>query len=90
MERAGRATAGAEAQAQAAFPSPAVPQDPALAMLSAEDSGPLPLYLRPLEWLSAPLDACPENVRDVIGKVAILTTVNAVSVLIYVFLFRRH
>jgi len=87
LERAGRATANAEAQAA---PLPASPQDAALAMLAAEDSPPLPFYLRPLEWLSAPLDACPENVRDVIGKVAILTTVNAVSVLVYIFLVRRH
>ena len=89
LERAGRATASAEAQAQAA-PVSADSQGAALAMLAAEASPPLPFYLRPLEWLSAPLDAFPESVRDVVGKVAILTAVNAISVLIYVLLFRRH
>jgi hypothetical protein len=50
----------------------------------------LPLYLRPLEWLSAPLEACPETLREVIGKVAIVTLVNALAVLAYVLLLRKH
>src|SRR5207302_8751499 len=33
----------------------------------------LPFYLKPLEWLNAPLDVFPEVVRGVIGKVALLT-----------------
>ena len=93
MERAGRAAAAAEAQgqpqSQTESPPPAK-QDAALAMLASESAAPLPLFLRPLEWLSAPLDAFPEGVRDVIGKVAILTAVNAISVIVYVLAFRRH
>jgi hypothetical protein len=54
------------------------------------DSDSLPFPLRPLEWLSAPLEACPESLREVIGKVAIVTLVNAVAVLAYVLLFRKH
>ena len=50
----------------------------------------LPAYLRPLEWLNAPLAAFPDPVRDLVGKIAILTTANAVSILVYVFFFRRH
>ena len=50
----------------------------------------LPLYFRPLVWLSAPLDAFPESVRDIIGKIAILTTVNALFILAYLVLFRHH
>lgn len=78
LERAGRAA------------GQAAPRDDALTILAAEEFAPLPFYLRPLEWLSAPLDAFPESVRDVMGKIAILTTVNAVAVLVYVFIFRKH
>jgi hypothetical protein len=55
----------------------------------AED-GPLPLYLKPLEWINAPMDACPSALRDFIGKAAIITLVNAAAVLAYVMLFRRR
>ena len=54
-----------------------------------EDEAPLPAYLRPLEWLNAPLIACPEGVREALGKVAIVTLVNAIAVLIYVLMFRQ-
>jgi len=54
-----------------------------------EDDAPLPLLLRPLEWLNAPLAACPQGVRDTIGKAAIITMINALAVLVYVAFFRR-
>ena len=54
-----------------------------------DESDSLPLYLKPLEWLNAPLDALPESWRDALGKVAILTLVNAIAVLLYVALFRH-
>ena len=54
-----------------------------------EDDAPLPIYLKPLEWMNAPLDILPPNLRDVLGQLAILTLVNAIAVLIYVFVFRR-
>jgi hypothetical protein len=50
----------------------------------------LPLILRPLEWLSAPLDPWPDQMRDALGKIGLLTLVNALAVLAYVFLFRKH
>ena len=50
----------------------------------------LPLILKPLELLSSPLDACPDIVREAIGKMAIVTMVNAIAVLSYVLIFRRH
>lgn len=62
---------------------------PAAPAAASSSDGPLPLLLRPLEWLSAPLSAFPDSVRDVIGKVAIITAVNAAAVLAYVLLFRR-
>jgi hypothetical protein len=54
------------------------------------DDRELPVVLKPLAWLSAPLDAFPDEVREMLGKIAILTLVNAVAVLAYVMLFRRH
>jgi hypothetical protein len=59
----------------------------AIDAMDAGDS--LPLYLKPLEWLNAPLDALPEGWRDALGKVAIITLVNAIAVLLYVALFRN-
>jgi hypothetical protein len=56
----------------------------------AEDDDTLPIYLRPLEWLNAPLDHCPDGVREAFGKIAILTLFNSIAVLIYVLIFRRH
>ena len=48
----------------------------------------VPLVLRPLEWINAPLEYVPESVRDVIGKIAIVTLINAAAVIAYVMLFR--
>jgi hypothetical protein len=48
------------------------------------------IFLRPLEWMSVPLLACPEGVREVLGKLAIITLVNAIAVFVYVLIFRRH
>lgn len=50
----------------------------------------LPLLLRPLQWLSAPLDPWPDQLRDILGKVGLMTLFNALAVLAYVLLFRRH
>jgi hypothetical protein len=50
----------------------------------------LPIYLRPLEWINAPLDHCPSAVREAFGKIAILTLFNSLAVLLYVLIFRRH
>jgi hypothetical protein len=73
-------------------PADGLPGPGELAALSGpiEDDAPLPVYLKPLEWMSAPLDLLPSTARDVLGQVAILTLVNAIAVLIYVFVFRKH
>lgn len=49
-----------------------------------------PLPIRILAWINSPLDSCSEFGREAIGKIAILTTVNAISVLIYVLFLRHH
>lgn len=48
------------------------------------------LLIRTLEWINSPLESCPEETRETMGKIAILTTVNAVAILAYVLFFRRH
>ena len=69
-----QATAGARASA---------------AQVSTSESG-ASLPVRVLAWINSPLDSCPDPVREAIGKVAILTAVNAVAVLVYVLFFRHH
>jgi hypothetical protein len=48
----------------------------------------IPFYLLPLVWINAPLAKYSDDVRDMIGKIAITTLINAMAVLIYVLLFR--
>lgn len=61
----------------------ATPEAPA-----ADVDDALPWYLRPLEWLNAPLMIFPPGVRDLIGKAAIVTLLNATAILIYVLIVR--
>jgi hypothetical protein len=56
----------------------------------ASPEPPLPAILKPLEWLSSPLDACPDVVREAVGKIAIITMINALAVLSFVLIFRHH
>jgi len=58
--------------------------------IDSDDDAPLPLYLRPIEWLNACFDSIPEALLEAAGKIAILTMVNAVAVLLYVLFFRHH
>jgi hypothetical protein len=46
--------------------------------------------LKPLEWINAPLNSCPDLLRELIGKAAILTAVNAAALMFYVHFIRRH
>lgn len=48
-----------------------------------------PLYLRLLKWINTPLEWCSESARQVMGKVAIFTLINALAVLAYVLFFRK-
>jgi hypothetical protein len=49
-----------------------------------------PILVRVLAWINSPLDGLSNSVRAAIGKVALVTTVNAVGVFLYVLIFRRH
>lgn len=51
---------------------------------------PLPFFLKPLEWINAPLNACSPQVRQILGRAGIVTLLNALAVLGYVVLFRKH
>jgi hypothetical protein len=75
-------------EARAALSSARFQADPDAG--GSEASSPLPLPLRVLAWVSAPLDACPDHVREAIGKIAIITAVNALAVLFYVLFLRPH
>lgn len=50
----------------------------------------VPVVLRVLSWLNSPMASCPDHVRDAVGKIAILTAVNSISVFAYVLFFRHH
>jgi hypothetical protein len=56
----------------------------------AKDPDHLPIYLKPLVWINAPLDSCPPVIRPMLGKVGIVTLLNALAVLTYVIFFRKH
>jgi hypothetical protein len=49
----------------------------------------VPLHLRPLVWINTPIASFGDGPRRFIGNVAIMTLVNALLLLVYVFLFRR-
>ena len=88
------------AEAEAA-PAPEGTGDPERIALAADDVAQhaadlldsetdVPVFLKPLVWLSSPLEGFGDGVRETIGKIAVLTMVNAIAVLVYVMIFRRH
>lgn len=91
---AASAEAGMSVAERSALDLESDPAEPVLAVGSAEapddDDQALPLWLRPLEWLNAPLESCPDAWRQAMGKVALLTSFNALAVLVYVLFFRKH
>jgi hypothetical protein len=50
----------------------------------------VPIYLKPLVWFNAPFAALSEGKRESLGKIAVVTMVNAVAVLLYVLIFRAR
>jgi len=51
---------------------------------------PLPIYLKPLVWINAPLESCSEKTRHILGTIGIATFVNALAVLTYLFIHHKH
>ncbi|MEZ0265991.1 MAG: hypothetical protein ACAI43_14780, partial [Phycisphaerae bacterium] len=49
----------------------------------------VPALVRALEWMNAPLAGLSDGAREALGKIAIVTTLNAVAVLLYVLIFRK-
>jgi hypothetical protein len=58
-------------------------------MPSQRQSSPPQWVVSMLELLNAPMRGCSEDLRQGIGKIALLTVFNAAAVLIYVLIFRR-
>jgi len=81
----------ADASFEPTKPAPPTPPDAASLPLDLGDPIPGPrLAVRLLALLNPPADAVPDRVRETVGKVAVVTLINAVAVLAYVLLFRRH
>ena len=55
-----------------------------------DDEASLPLWLRPLAWMNAPLSGCSPALRQTVGYVAIMTLTFAAAVIAYVALVRKH
>jgi hypothetical protein len=85
--------------AQAAIPAAAATSSPPKeastdatthdASSAGEDETPIPIYIRVLEFINSPLDSLPDPIREIVGKIALVTFINAVVVIGYVLLFRR-
>ena len=68
----------------------ALTADPLGELDEPEPEARVPLVLKPLVWINAPFAAVPEGASEALGKVAIVTLVNAIGVLAYVLIFRKH
>jgi hypothetical protein len=55
-----------------------------------EDPDYVPIYLKPLVWINSPLESYPSVLRKMLGSAGIVTLLNALAVLTYVFFFRKH
>lgn len=56
---------------------------------SQEELALLRLLIRVLEWINAPISQYGDEVRGLIGKIAVLTLINALAVLVFVLVFRH-
>ena len=74
------------ADAPAATGAREIEADAALEERPGLATGSLPLWARPLAWMNRPLDRAGDNVRDFVGKVALVTFANAAGVLVFLAL----
>jgi hypothetical protein len=84
------AEAAAEPETVAEAPTAVIDEDEVDLDAEADEEFQTPLLVRVLEWINAPLSDLSDGAREALGKVALVTTLNAVAVLTYVLLFRRH
>jgi hypothetical protein len=78
-----------ENPAPAETPSPidvAAAIEIAVAEVEKERAG---LLVRILQVINAPFASCPDTLRELLGKLAILTLMNSMGVLLYIVLFRK-
>ena len=54
------------------------------------EAGEPSFLVRLLELINKPLDMCPDQLRDLLGKVAILTLMNSLGLIAYLLIMRRH
>jgi hypothetical protein len=57
---------------------------------SVDEDGPLPLHLRILDVIVWPLEYLPDGFLDAMGKVGVVTMINAIAVILYVVIIRHH
>jgi hypothetical protein len=50
----------------------------------------VPFWIKPLEWINAPIEHCSPAVRQAMGRAAIVTLVNAILVLSYLAISHHH
>jgi hypothetical protein len=75
----------------AGFESPGGEETPAdVQVATTDDDDRLPFYLKPLVWMNIPLENSPLLIRQMLGRAGIVTLVNALAVLTYVFFFKKH
>jgi len=89
-ERAALLQAAGFESADAPPANPPATDAPTADAQAVQDPDYVPIYLKPLVWINAPLGACPAIVRQMLGNAGIVTLVNALAILTYVCLFRRH
>ncbi len=77
--------AGFESVEESVAASPAAAE-----VTDGEDSDHVPFYLKPLVWINSPLESYPSVLRKMLGSAGIVTLLNALAVLTYVFFFRKH
>jgi hypothetical protein len=71
-------------------PVAAIEALPPPAPAAASDEERVSILVRVLELINAPFAACPDMLRDMLGKLAILTLMNSIGVILYVVIFRKH
>ena len=89
------AAAALAAELDAEPVAPTAPVAPAVVPAATKvEAGPAkprgtPLWLAPLVWLNAPLSRAPQPARDALGKVGLVTLLNAAAVIVYALVIRR-